>query len=104
MVPGEMPTEPEYIVVFGPLKFMAEPASNANVAQAPRGTATLFVDARLLRNLVMGVDDEGSVTEEPDSNDTAVIASALPVIVESCPKVIALFARMLPMNDDEYPI
>ena len=92
------------MVVFGPLKFMAEPASNANVAQAPRGMSALLVDKRLLRNFFVGADDEGRVTDEPDSKDTAVIASALPVIVESCPKVIALFARMLPTNDDEYPI
>ena len=94
------------MVVFGPLKFIADPASSANDSQAPRATAMLLMDKRLLRNFFAGaiVDDEGRVTAEPDSNDTAVIASALPIIVESCPKVTALLARILPTNDDEYPI
>jgi hypothetical protein len=83
MVPGEMPTDPEKMVVFGPLKFIAEPASSANDAQAPRGTSMLLLDTRLLKNLVMGAGDEGRVTAEPDSNDTAVIARALPEMVES---------------------
>ena len=46
----------------------------------------------------------GRVTEEPDSNDTAVKASALPTMLESCPNVIALDARMVPAKADEYPM
>lgn len=46
----------------------------------------------------------GRVTDEPDSKDTAVKASALPTILESCPNVTALDARIVPAKAEEYPM
>jgi hypothetical protein len=88
---------------------MAEPASRANVEHEPSGTEVLVTAMREAfftdrRDFFTGAEEAGRVTDEPDSKDTAVMASALPTIAESCPKLTAEEARMLPTNDDEYPM
>ena len=46
----------------------------------------------------------GRVTVEPPSNETAVMARALPTSDESWPKEMAALARMLPLKSDAYPM
>ena len=105
VVPGEIPIEPTLMEVFCPLKVIADPASRAKVAHAPSGTTAADATMRLaLRDLLDWGAGFGRVTDDPLSKDTAVKARALPTMVESCPKVMAKEARILPTISEEYPM